>query len=87
MHTQPEAFAKSLGNGPDRGFILARARLKKLRRERFWLKKAIMALTELSLARRLGDRRASRFRMARPGIGSSESRAGASGAPGPNPVC
>jgi len=56
MNTTPQAPGNDLG-----GFLtIANVRLKKLRRERLLVERAIIALTELSRARQSRPRRANR---------------------------
>ncbi len=60
MNRKPEIAPKSPGNDLDLGWMLVDARLKKLRRERHLVERAILALTEISRTRQSRDRRASR---------------------------
>jgi hypothetical protein len=61
MNTNGEFMSKPPGNDLGGFLTLANARLKKLRRERLLVERAIIALTELSRARHSRDRRARNF--------------------------
>jgi hypothetical protein len=60
MNRDAEPARKSPGNDLDLGWMLVDARLKKLRRERHLVERAIVALTEISRTRQSRDRRANR---------------------------
>ena len=60
MNTKVELAPKSPESGLGESLVLVTARLKKLRRERHLVERAIIALTEVSRARQSRDRRASR---------------------------
>jgi hypothetical protein len=60
MITKGELAPKLPGDHRDEFWTLANARLKKLRRERLLVERAILALTELARARQSRPRPASR---------------------------
>jgi len=60
MDTKAELAPKSHGSDLGESLMRVNARLKKLRRERHLVERAILALTEVSRARQSRDRRATR---------------------------
>jgi hypothetical protein len=60
MSAKAELPPKPPGNSLVGGWAVIDVRLKKLRRERHLVERAILALTEISRTRQLRDRRASR---------------------------
>jgi hypothetical protein len=60
MNIKSDFVLKSLGNDFGGSMLLVDARLKKLRRERRLVERAIIALTEVSRTRESRERRASR---------------------------
>jgi hypothetical protein len=60
MNMKSDFVSKSLGNDLGGSMLLVDARLKKLRRERRLVERAIIALTEVSRTRESRERRAAR---------------------------
>jgi hypothetical protein len=60
MNMKSDFVSKSLGNDLGGSMLLVDARLKKLRRERRLVERAIIALTEVSRTRESRERRATR---------------------------
>jgi hypothetical protein len=60
MNMKSDFVSRSLGNDLGGSMLLVDARLKKLRRERRLVERAIIALTEVSRTRESRERRATR---------------------------
>jgi hypothetical protein len=60
MNMKSDSVSRSLGNDLGGSMLLVDARLRKLRRERRLVERAIIALTEVSRARESRERRATR---------------------------